>query len=169
MGIELVAQPYVLFLDEPTSGLDSASSMEVCDALKTIADNGITVITVIHQPRLEIYRKFTNLLLLGKDGRTVYLGPTAQAVNYFQALGFYSEHGVNPADFLIDVTAGNVESTQGVHAKDLAMLWEKSKGRMVARDGAFNSGFREPRVSYSKLLAIYLYILFSQSHNSGCA
>ncbi len=64
IGMELVACPTVLFLgthwrwfiwlDEPTSGLDSTSSKEVCDALRTVARLGLTVITVIHQPRYEI-------------------------------------------------------------------------------------------------------------------
>ena len=51
IALEMVADPLVLFLDEPTSGLDSTSSMEVCSALRKIADIGITVVTVLHQPR----------------------------------------------------------------------------------------------------------------------
>ena len=50
IGLEMVAEPSVLFLDEPTSGLDSTSSLDVCKALRDIADTGITVITVINQP-----------------------------------------------------------------------------------------------------------------------
>lgn len=30
IGIELVADPTLLFLDEPTSGLDSSSTMSIC-------------------------------------------------------------------------------------------------------------------------------------------
>ena len=43
----------VLFLDEPTSGLDSRSSSDVCNALRAVADLGLTVAAVIHQPRYE--------------------------------------------------------------------------------------------------------------------
>ncbi len=55
----------MLFLDEPTSGLDSTSSMEVCACLKKVADLGLTVITVIHQPRYEIFTAIDDVLLLG--------------------------------------------------------------------------------------------------------
>lgn len=55
VGIQMAAQPSVLFLDEPTSGLDATGSLAVCNALKKIADLGITVALVLHQPRFEIF------------------------------------------------------------------------------------------------------------------
>ena len=51
IGMEMVADPTVLFLDEPTSGLDSSSSMEVCNALRRISELGLTIVAVVHQPR----------------------------------------------------------------------------------------------------------------------
>jgi ABC-type multidrug transport system ATPase subunit len=51
IGMELVKDPSVLFLDEPTSGLDAASSMECCKIMRNIAESGVNVVTVIHQPR----------------------------------------------------------------------------------------------------------------------
>ena len=77
IGLEMVSMPVVLFLDEPTSGLDSTGSLEVCRALRNIAEAGLTVVTVIHQPRYEIFTMFHDVLLLGKGGRTVYLGQLA--------------------------------------------------------------------------------------------
>ncbi|RIB11564.1 hypothetical protein C2G38_2250070 [Gigaspora rosea] len=51
IGMELVAEPSVLFLDEPTSGLDSNMSLEICSMLKYIAEKqNITVVAVIHSP-----------------------------------------------------------------------------------------------------------------------
>jgi hypothetical protein len=41
---------------------------------------------------------FDNVLLLGKGGRTVYLGPTKDALEYFDKLGFKCPLHVNPAD-----------------------------------------------------------------------
>lgn len=107
VGIELVAQPVILFCDEPTSGLDSASSKEVCEVLQDIAKSGITVVTVIHQPRFEIFEMFEQLLLLGKGGKTCYLGPVKTVKQYFENMGFVFPPQVNVADYLMDITAGN--------------------------------------------------------------
>lgn len=50
IGVELVADPTILFLDEPTSGLDSNNGMEVVKILKRISRVGLTVLAIIHQP-----------------------------------------------------------------------------------------------------------------------
>ena len=100
IGLELVADPTLLILDEPTSGLDSTSSLEVLGALKRLSKNGVTIITIIHQPRYSIFTMFDSVLLLGVGGKTVYLGPSLQALSYFQGLGFSMPASENPADFL---------------------------------------------------------------------
>jgi len=41
---------------------------------------------------------FDNVLLLGKGGRTVYIGPTKGVLPYFESLGFKCPEHVNPAD-----------------------------------------------------------------------
>ena len=108
IGMELVAKPAALFLDEPTSGLDSTSSEVILDSLKRLTRFGMTVITVIHQPRYSIFRRFDRVLLLGKGGRTVYEGPSERAQDYFLNLGFKCPDGENVADFLMDVMSGGV-------------------------------------------------------------
>jgi ABC-type multidrug transport system ATPase subunit len=163
VAIELVADPYVLFLDEPTSGLDSASSKEVCQALQLIAQSGITVITVIHQPRKEIFDMFSHLLLLGQGGRTVYLGPVPEAVSYFEALGFKCPDRVNHADFLIDVTAGNITSERRIETQELPELWMQHENRLpvepILQENE-NTGavFVEPSLSYGMSYLCYIYI-----------
>ncbi|KAG2393483.1 hypothetical protein C9374_007014 [Naegleria lovaniensis] len=128
VGIELVSSPYVLFLDEPTSGLDSASSKEVCEALQAIASCGITVITVIHQPRYEIFNMFDTLLLLGKGGRTIYLGPISRVEEYFEEIGFTKPNGTNLADFVIDVSAGLIQNdTNDFDPSTLPDIWVQKK------------------------------------------
>lgn len=108
IGMEMVADPTVLFLDEPTSGLDSTTSQVVMKALKECAQYGTAVIVVLHQPRFEIFQMFDDVMILGKGGRTIYLGPVRDVVNYFQSIGFQLPPFVNPADFLMDVCSGAV-------------------------------------------------------------
>ena len=69
----------------------------------------MTVVAVIHQPRYEIFTLFDDVLLLGKGGKTVYMGPTKDCLAYFEKLGFQCPHFVNPADFVLDIVAGEVE------------------------------------------------------------
>ena len=125
IGMELAMAPTAIFLDEPTSGLDSSAALEVCRTLRSIADLGLTVVAVIHQPREEIFRSFDDLLLLAPGGHTVYMGPQAQAMDYFKSLGggaggsecdaskggagstdVFANSVGNPADALLDLVAG---------------------------------------------------------------
>jgi ABC-type multidrug transport system ATPase subunit len=110
IAIEMCSDPTVLFLDEPTSGLDATSTFEVCTALRRIADLGLTIAAVVHQPRFEVFRAFHDVLLLGKGGRTVYLGPTSAVEAYFASprLGLPCPRETNVADHAMDVIAGVV-------------------------------------------------------------
>lgn len=139
IALEMVADPLVLFLDEPTSGLDSTSSMEVCSALRKIADIGITVVTVLHQPRYEIFTQFHDVLLLAKGGRAVYLGPSEQALPYFEHHGFLCPDKVNPPDFMMDVIGGDGsdERLPGQTMLPLTLLWtdHQTKQRLAEDQG----------------------------------
>ncbi|KAL8850319.1 MAG: hypothetical protein Q9221_004734 [Calogaya cf. arnoldii] len=105
IGIELAAAPMALFLDEPTSGLDATSASSIMMTLKELSRLNITVITVIHQPRAEIFESLDSLLLFGK-GRVIYQGPEREVQPYFQGLGFTFPRAGNPADTIMDIIAG---------------------------------------------------------------
>jgi len=127
IGMELVADPNILFLDEPTSGLDSSTSFEVCALLKEIAvKQNMTIVAVIHSPSIQAFEQFDDLLLLGKGGRTVFFGPIPQAKDYFARIGFPCPEGANPADFFLDVTSGKVPSSLKFDFKpsDLFDFWK---------------------------------------------
>lgn len=49
----------------------------VLQGLKFVADSGVTVAAVIHQPSYETFCLFDDLLLLAKGGVLVYCGPQA--------------------------------------------------------------------------------------------
>ena len=125
IGMELVALPSILFLDEPTSGLDSSSSMTVCGALRQMADVGISVIAVIHQPRYEIFQMFHKVLLLAKGGKLVYYGDPTEALSYFeQYLGIPCPQHVNPPDFFMDTISGDTNSA-GLSIDDMVKKWNE--------------------------------------------
>ncbi len=112
IGMELAMAPTAIFLDEPTSGLDSTAALEVCRTLRSIADLGLTVVAVIHQPRYEIFETFDDLLILAPGGHTVYMGPQSLVLPYFGDVGFTFHPGHNPADDLLDFVAGKGSADQ---------------------------------------------------------
>jgi hypothetical protein len=69
-----------------------------------------------------------DVLILGKGGKVVFLGPCTEALLYFEKLGFKCPDKVNPADFLMDITNGTVqrEGHQNFSLSDLFDLWEKN-------------------------------------------
>ncbi|KAL8777995.1 MAG: hypothetical protein Q9203_002250, partial [Teloschistes exilis] len=105
IGIELAAAPMALFLDEPTSGLDATSASAIMMTLKELSRLNITVITIIHQPRAEIFESLDSLILFGK-GRVIYQGLEQDVQPYFENLGFHFPYSSNPADTIMDIIAG---------------------------------------------------------------
>eukprot|EP00794_Sanderia_malayensis_P016777 gene16777-18472_t len=124
IGMELIADPTLLFLDEPTSGLDSTSSLTVLNALRKVAEKGkLTVACVIHQPRYEIFSMFHNIILLAPGGRTVYQGSVLNAERYFSSLGFNIPEHCNPADFYMDVIGGAIHGDYSHEPEHLPRYW----------------------------------------------
>ena len=78
IGVELVANPSVLFMDEPTSGLDARAAAVVMRAVRNVADSNRTVTITIHQPSMEIFEAFDMLVLLQRGGRVTYFGPLGE-------------------------------------------------------------------------------------------
>ncbi|RIA87160.1 hypothetical protein C1645_828180 [Glomus cerebriforme] len=136
IGMELVAEPSILFLDEPTSGLDSSTSFEVCTLLKNIAHKqGLLVAAVIHSPSPQAFETFDDFLLLGKGGRIIYFGPRDRALEYFNNLGFNCPPKESPADFMMEVASGKVTSSRGADI-DLFRAWEEYRtgGKISSHD-----------------------------------
>ena len=60
---------FYLLIDEPTSGLDSTSAVALIGTLKSLAAEGRTICTSIHQPSSSVFRSFDRLLLLAEGER----------------------------------------------------------------------------------------------------
>lgn len=102
IALALAAAPRVLVLDEPTSGLDSTAAYSVMKLLHSISRQGIMVVCVIHQPRVEIFRLLDDVMTLNA-GIQVYLGKAAEAQLFFEQLGHNFPATSNPADVILDV------------------------------------------------------------------
>ena len=102
IAAELITQPGVLYLDEPTTGLDSSNASKVVDILGSLAAGGVTAVLSIHQPRPDIFRLLSRVLVLSGAGQMVYSGPSALAQAHFASMGHAPPDGVHIADYMLD-------------------------------------------------------------------
>lgn len=63
IAVELVSNPSILFMDEPTSGLDARSAAIVMRVVKNIVNTRRTVVCTIHQPSIDIFEAFDEVLM----------------------------------------------------------------------------------------------------------
>jgi len=115
IGVELAAQPSVLFLDEPTSGLDARSAKIVMDSVRKVANTGRTVVCTIHQPSSDVFTLFDSLLLLKRGGQMVFFGELGGAdsrnlVQYFEKMPGVTplRRGANPANWMLECIGAGV-------------------------------------------------------------
>ncbi|KAE9030892.1 ABC transporter G family member 36 [Phytophthora rubi] len=114
IGVEMAAQPSVLFLNEPTSGLDARSAKLIMDGVRRVADSGRTVVSTILQPSTDVFLLFDSLLLLKRGGETVYFGELGRGgssiVRYFEAIPSVPriKEGYNPATWMLEVIGAGV-------------------------------------------------------------
>ncbi|MCL5054840.1 MAG: ATP-binding cassette domain-containing protein [Firmicutes bacterium] len=81
IGVELLTKPPLFFLDEPTSGLDPLMSEEVMDFLRSLADEGSTIILTTHlTSNLE---RCDYIAFLAKGGYLAFFGTPQRALQYF--------------------------------------------------------------------------------------
>ncbi|RLN26288.1 hypothetical protein BBO99_00006616 [Phytophthora kernoviae] len=119
IGVELAAQPSVLFLDEPTSGLDARSAKIVMNGVRKVAHTGRTIVCTIHQPSSEVFSVFDNLLLLKRGGESVFVGELGknarEMIHYFESIYGVAklEDNYNPATWMLEVIGAGVGNTNG--------------------------------------------------------
>nr|GLL16658.1 ABC transporter G family member 39-like [Ipomoea trifida] len=125
IAVELVANPSIIFMDEPTSGLDARAAAIVMRTVRNTVDTGRTVVCTIHQPSIDIFEAFDELLLMKKGGEVIYAGPlgcnSRKLIEYFEAVPEVPKitDGYNPATWMLEITATAFEAQIGVDFADI--------------------------------------------------
>ncbi|KAL4636638.1 hypothetical protein ACB092_03G023300 [Castanea dentata] len=120
IAVELVSNPSIIFMDEPTTGLDARAAAIVMRAVKNVADTGRTIVCTIHQPSIDIFEAFDELILLKSGGHVIYSGSLGQhsacVIEYFESIPAVPKirNNYNPATWMLEVTSISAEAELGV-------------------------------------------------------
>ncbi|KAH9331695.1 hypothetical protein KI387_003803 [Taxus chinensis] len=125
IAVELVANPSIIFMDEPTSGLDARAAAIVMRTVRNTVDTGRTVVCTIHQPSIDIFEAFDELVLMKRGGQMIYGGPLGRhsqdLINYFEAIEDIPKitPGYNPATWMLESSSVGAELRLGVDFADI--------------------------------------------------
>ncbi|KAG6516429.1 hypothetical protein ZIOFF_026894 [Zingiber officinale] len=129
IAVELVANPSIIFMDEPTSGLDARAAAIVMRTVRNTVDTGRTVVCTIHQPSIDIFEAFDELLLMKRGGQVIYSGPLGRnshkIIEYFEAIPGVPKikDKYNPATWMLEVSSVAAEVRLGM---DTAQYYKSS-------------------------------------------
>ncbi|KAI4381898.1 hypothetical protein MLD38_007920 [Melastoma candidum] len=120
IAVELVSNPSIIFMDEPTSGLDARAAAIVMRTVRNTVNTGRTVVCTIHQPSIDIFEAFDELLLMKRGGQVIYAGPlgrnSEKVIEYFEAIPgvpkIKDKH--NPATWMLEVSSVTAEVRTGI-------------------------------------------------------
>ncbi|GMF41183.1 unnamed protein product [Phytophthora lilii] len=160
IGVELAAQPSVLFLDEPTSGLDAHSAKVIMDGVRKVADSGRTIVCTIHQPSSDVFFLFDSLLLLKRGGEMVFFGELDNAqpderecghlIDYFEAIPEVARlpEGQNPATWMLEcIGAGVAAAAENSTANSAASINFVEHFRESPEQAALIGSMEQPGVA----------------------
>ncbi|KAF6148984.1 hypothetical protein GIB67_002984 [Kingdonia uniflora] len=160
IAVELVANPSIIFMDEPTSGLDARAAAIVMRAVRNTVDTGRTVVCTIHQPSIDIFEAFDELLLLKRGGQVIYGGSLGRnshkIVEYFEEIPGVPKikEKYNPATWMLEASSISAELRLGMdfaehyrqsslHQRNKALVNELSTPAQGVKDLYFTSQYSQ--------------------------
>ncbi|PIA48197.1 hypothetical protein AQUCO_01400641v1, partial [Aquilegia coerulea] len=161
IAVELVANPSIIFMDEPTSGLDARAAAIVMRTVRNTVDTGRTVVCTIHQPSIDIFESFDELLLMKRGGRVIYAGPlgkhSQELINYFEEIEGVPKitPDYNPATWMLEASSISSENLLGVdfaniylesslYQRNKALIDELEKPVLGSEDIHFKTMYAQP-------------------------
>eukprot|EP00262_Sarcandra_glabra_P008138 TRINITY_DN2136_c0_g2_i1.p1 TRINITY_DN2136_c0_g2~~TRINITY_DN2136_c0_g2_i1.p1 ORF type:complete len:791 (-),score=137.44 TRINITY_DN2136_c0_g2_i1:3-2042(-) len=160
IAVELVANPSIIFMDEPTSGLDARAAAIVMRTVRNTVDTGRTVVCTIHQPSIDIFEAFDELLLMKRGGQVIYSGPLGRnshkIIEYFEAIEGVPKikDKYNPATWMLEASSIAAEvrlrmdfaeyyKSSPLHQRNKALVKELSTPAPGAKDLYFSTQYSE--------------------------
>ncbi|MBA0548689.1 hypothetical protein Golob_019773, partial [Gossypium lobatum] len=129
IAVEFVSNPSIIFMDEPTSCLDARAAAVVMRVVKNIVNTRRTIVCTIHQPSIDIFEAFDEIILMKRGGQIIYSGELGQnsckLIEYFEGIPGVPKikDNYNPATWMLEVTNPSSEAELGV---DFAHIYKES-------------------------------------------
>lgn len=124
-------------MDEPTSGLDARAAAIVMRSVRNVANSNRTVMVTIHQPSMEIFEAFDQLVLMQRGGRLTYFGPlgveSSELIAYLESYPGVEpiRASYNPATWMLEVTGGSMATTFTAASIDFPAAYRESALRQA--------------------------------------
>ncbi|MFF7470858.1 ATP-binding cassette domain-containing protein [Streptomyces sp. NPDC008092] len=131
IAVELLTRPRVLFLDEPTSGLDPVTGAALLRTLRTLAEDGTTVVLTTHV--LADLLRADQVVFLSAGGEVAYAGEPSALFDAF---------GATSVEEVYEAVAGGARVERAV------------AGDVVERPDAVSPAVRPPRVGVLRQWAL---------------
>ncbi|KAK8921126.1 ABC transporter G family member 39 [Platanthera zijinensis] len=147
IAVELVANPSIIFMDEPTSGLDARAAAIVMRVVRNTVNTGRTVVCTIHQPSIDIFETFDELLLMKRGGQVIYAGElghqSSKLVDYFESIQGVPRitQDQNPATWMLEITSPSIEAQLKL---DFAEVYSRSSLYMKNQEMIKEMSFPAP-------------------------
>ncbi|MEW1779282.1 ATP-binding cassette domain-containing protein [Streptomyces sp. NPDC086777] len=138
IAVELLTRPRVLFLDEPTSGLDPVTGAALLRTLRTLAEDGTTVVLTTHV--LADLHRADQVVFLSAAGEVAYAGAPAALFEAF---------GADTVEEVYEAVAGGARAGSGT-------------GRPVAADAPEPPGAGSPAVRPRRVGALRQWTLLTR-------
>ncbi|KAG5086473.1 hypothetical protein JHK82_053870 [Glycine max] len=109
---------------------DARAAAIVMRTVRNTVDTGRTVVCTIHQPSIDIFESFDELLLMKQGGQEIYVGPlghhSSHLISYFEGIKGVNriKDGYNPATWMLEVSTSAKEMELGV---DFAEVYKNSE------------------------------------------
>ena len=158
IALELTAEdkPNLLCIDEPTSGLDSCAAEEIVQCLKELSvNNGISVITSIHQPNHAIISQFDKLYVMSVGGQCVFDGHPNEMPEYLGRLDINLSSEEVPIEVIIKMSS-KIESEETLRIIDMVRSKSGAFEQKCSRDGVLSVGSHKKNVRFSLRQTWYL-------------
>ncbi|KAF3618071.1 Pleiotropic drug resistance protein 3 [Capsicum annuum] len=166
VAVEFVVNPSIIFMDEPTSGLDARAAAIVMRTVRNTVDTGRTLVCTIHQPSIDIFDAFDELLLLKLGGEEIYVGPSGRhsshLIKYFEGIDGVPKikDGYNPATWMLEITSVAQEAALGIDFRELYKNSEMYRGNKAL--------IKELSVPVAGAKDLYFQTKYSQSFFTQC-